>query len=73
MKRKFIKRVFGLVCMMLTAVAFNAAAGATVAYAIGCAPAVGAVAGNAVALAAGNFAPVAHCVPEFCAKSGPAK
>lgn len=57
MKRKFIKRVFGLVCMMLTAVAFNAAAGATVAYAIGCAPAVGAVAGNAVALAAGNFAP----------------
>lgn len=54
---KFIKRVLGLVCCMCMAVAFNAAAGATVAYAIGCAPGVGAVAGNVLALAAGQFAP----------------
>lgn len=57
MKSKFFARVFGLVCSMCMAVAFNAAAGATVAAAIGCAPGAGAVAGNVVALVAGQLAP----------------
>lgn len=57
MKSKIFAKIFGLVCMMLTAVTFNAAAGATLAVAIGCAPGVGAVAGNVVALVAGRMAP----------------
>lgn len=40
----------GLVCGMVIAVAFNAAAGATVAAVLGFAPGAGAIAGNAVAL-----------------------
>lgn len=54
---KFIAKIMGIVCMMIMAVTFNAAAGATVAYAIGAAPAAGAVAGNVLALAVGQFAP----------------
>lgn len=57
MKSKFIKRVLGLVCCMLTAVTINAAAGATLAMAVGYAPGAGAVAGNVVALVAGRMAP----------------
>ena len=57
MKSKFFAKIFGLVCCMLTAVTFNAAAGATLAVAVGCAPGAGAVAGNVVALVAGHFAP----------------
>ncbi len=57
MKGKIFAKIFGLVCMMLTAVTFNAAAGATLAVAVGCAPGAGAVAGNVVALVAGRFAP----------------
>ena len=55
MKSKFFAKVFGLACMMLTAVSFNAVAGATLAIAVNCSP--GAVAGNVVALVAGHFAP----------------
>lgn len=54
---KFIKRVLGLVTCMVMAVAFNAAAGATCAVAIGCAPEAGAIAGNVLALAMGHAAP----------------
>ena len=57
MKSKIFAKIFGFVCMMLTAVTFNAAAGATLAVAVGCAPGAGAVAGNVVALVAGRFAP----------------
>lgn len=57
MKSKFFAKIFGLVCMMLTAVTFNAMAGATLAVAAGFAPGAGAVAGNVVALVAGQFAP----------------
>lgn len=42
---------------MLMAVTFNAAAGATCAMAIGCAPGAGAVAGNVIALVLGQTAP----------------
>lgn len=41
MKSKFFAKIFGLVCMMLTAVTFNAMAGATLAVAVGCAPGAG--------------------------------
>lgn len=54
---KFIKKVLGLVTCMVMAVAFNAAAGATCAVAIGCAPEAGAIAGNVLALAMGHAAP----------------
>lgn len=57
MKSKIFAKIFGLVCCMLAAVTFNAAAGATLAVAVGCAPGAGALAGNAVALVAGHFAP----------------
>lgn len=57
MKSKFFAKIFGLVCMMLTAVTFNAVAGATLAVAVGCAPGAGAVAGNVLALVGGRFAP----------------
>ena len=57
MKSKFFAKIFGLVCVMLTAVTFNAAAGATLAMAVGFAPGAGAVAGNVVALVAGRLAP----------------
>ena len=57
MKDKLFAKIFGLVCAMLAAVTFNAAAGATLAVAVGCAPGAGAVAGNVVALVAGHFAP----------------
>lgn len=54
---KFITKVTGLLCMMLMAVAFNAAAGAACAVAIGCAPEAGAIAGNVLALTVGHVAP----------------
>lgn len=57
MKSKFFAKIFGLVCMMLTAVTFNAAAGATLAVAVGCAPGAGAVAGNVLAFVGGRLAP----------------
>lgn len=57
MKSKFFAKIFGLVCMMLTAVTFNAVAGATLAVAVGCAPGAGAVAGNVLALVGGRLAP----------------
>ena len=57
MKSKYMKRVLGVVCMMLMAVTFNAMAGATVAYAAGFAPVAGAVGGNVVALVAGQLSP----------------
>lgn len=57
MKSKFFAKIFGLVCMMLTAVTFNAMAGATLAVAVGCAPGAGAVAGNVLALVGGRLAP----------------
>ncbi len=46
-----IKRIAAVVCSMLVAVTFNAAAGATLAVAAGWAPGAGAVAGNVAALA----------------------
>lgn len=52
-----MKKVIGLVCCMCMAVCFNAAAGATMAMAIGCDAIGGAIAGNAVGLAVGAFAP----------------
>lgn len=57
MKSKYMKRVLGVVCMMLTAVTFNAMAGATLAVAAGFAPGAGAVGGNVVALVAGQLSP----------------
>lgn len=57
MRSKFFAKLFGLVCCMLTAVTFNAAAGATIAIAAGLAPEAGAIAGNVLALAAGRIAP----------------
>lgn len=56
-KDNFIRKVLGLVCCMCMAVAFNAAAGATIAYAIGAAPGAGAVVGNLLAMAGSKFAP----------------
>lgn len=56
-KRNYLKKLFGLVCCMVMGVAFNAAAGATCAVAIGCAPEAGAVAANALALVMGRTAP----------------
>ena len=52
-KNNLFKKVLGLVSCMLMAVAFNAAAGATTAVAIGCAPEAGAIAGNVLALVLG--------------------
>lgn len=56
-KSKFITRLLGLVSCMVMAVAFNAAAGAACAVAIGCAPGAGAIAGNVLAFAVGQAAP----------------
>lgn len=56
-KNNLFKKVLGLVSCMLMAVAFNAAAGATAAVAIGCAPEAGAIAGNVLALALQGAAP----------------
>ena len=56
-KNNIFKKVLGLVSCMVMAVAFNAAAGATVAVAIGCAPGAGAIAGNVLALALQGAAP----------------
>ena len=56
-KNNLFKKVLGLVSCMLMAVAFNAAAGATAAIAIGCAPGAGAIAGNVLALALQRAAP----------------
>lgn len=56
-KSKFITRLLGLVSCMVMAVAFNAAAGAACAVAIGCAPGAGAIAGNVLAFAVGKAAP----------------
>ncbi len=73
MKSKFFAKIFGLVCMMLAAVTFNAAAGATLAVAVGCAPGAGAVAGNVLALV-GAVSPLPECfAPECSQKYGPAR
>lgn len=56
-KKSILKKVVGLMCMMLMAVTFNAAAGAACAVAIGCAPEAGAIAGNVLALTVGHVAP----------------
>ena len=56
-KSNFFKKLLGIVSCMIMAVAFNAAAGATCAVAIGCAPETGAIAGNVLALALGQAAP----------------
>ena len=56
-KSNFLKKLLGIVGCMIMAVAFNAAAGATCAVAIGCAPETGAIAGNVLALALGQAAP----------------
>ena len=56
-KSNIFKKLLGLVSCMVMAVAFNAAAGATCAVAIGCAPEAGAVAGNVLALVLGQTAP----------------
>ena len=57
-KSNIFKKFLGLVSCMVMAVTFNAAAGATCAVAIGCAPEAGAVAGNVLALVLGQVAPV---------------
>ena len=51
--KRFLLAFFGLI----GAVAFNSVAGATLATFVGVAPTVGAVAGNAISLVAGNFIP----------------
>ena len=56
-KSNIFKTLLGFVGCMLMAVTFNAAAGATVAVAVGCAPEAGAVAGNVLALALQGGAP----------------
>lgn len=56
-KKNVIKRIAAVVCSMLVAVTFNAAAGATLAVAAGWAPGAGAVAGNVAALALQGAAP----------------
>lgn len=56
-KSNIFKKLLGLVSCMVMAVAFNAAAGATCAVAIGCAPEAGAIAGNVLALVLGQAAP----------------
>lgn len=56
-KTNLFKTLLGLVGCMLMAVTFNAAAGATCAVAIGCAPEAGAIAGNVLALALQGAAP----------------
>lgn len=56
-KNNFFKKVLGLVSCMVMAVAFNAAAGATAAVAIGFAPGAGAIAGNVLAFALQGAAP----------------
>lgn len=57
MKAKIFRKVLGLVCMMLTAVTFNAAAGVTLAVAVGADAVTGAVGGNMAALLIGRMAP----------------
>ena len=57
MKSRFFAKILGLVCMMLTAVTFNAVAGASLAAVAGIAPEAGAIAGNVVALVGGQLAP----------------
>ena len=56
-KNNLFKTLLGIVGCMLMAVTFNAAAGATCAVAIGCAPEAGAIAGNVLALALQGAAP----------------
>ncbi len=56
-KNNLLKTLLGFVGCMLMAVTFNAAAGATCAVAIGCAPEAGAIAGNVLALALQGAAP----------------
>ena len=50
-----MKRILLACLSLICAVAFNSAAGATIATVVGVAPAAGAIAGNAVSLLAGNF------------------
>ncbi len=57
MKATIFRKVLGLVCMMLTAVTFNAAAGATLAMAVGADAMTGAVGGNVAALIIGRMTP----------------
>lgn len=57
MKANFIKRLIGGIFCMIMAITFNAAAGATCAMAIGCAPTAGAIAGNVLALVLQGAAP----------------
>lgn len=56
-RSNILKKLLVIVGCMLTAVAFNATAGAACAVAIGCAPEAGAVAGNVLALALGSATP----------------
>ena len=56
-KSNIFKKLLGLVSCMVMAVAFNAAAGATCAVAIGCTPEAGAIAGNVLALVLGQTVP----------------
>lgn len=51
--KRILLAFFSLIC----AVAFNSAAGATIATVVGATPAVGAIAGNVISLFAGNFIP----------------
>lgn len=57
MKATIFRKVLGLVCMMLTAVTFNAAAGATLAVAVGADAMTGAVGGNVAAFLIGRMTP----------------
>lgn len=56
-RSNIFKTLLGIACCMLVAVAFNAAAGAACAVAIGCAPKAGAIAGNVLALVLHGAAP----------------
>lgn len=52
-----MKRILLACLSLICAVAFNSAAGATIATVVGVAPATGAIAGNVISLLAGNFIP----------------
>ena len=52
-----MKRIFLACLSLICAVAFNSAAGATIATFVGATPAAGAVAGNVISLLAGGFIP----------------
>ena len=52
-----MKRILLACLSLICAVAFNSAAGATIATVVGATPAAGAIAGNVISLFAGNFIP----------------